>query len=607
MKKMLAFVLLVICGYCSFCQSFEAYPTSQRYLFNPYNKDSVFVDSLEYVTLYYGEGVENFYTEGNFPCNEYQMYPASFQSPVQVYGVAIPLEMQELPYPRGEKHYYWEYYWSEESLGPRDDSIRDFYWQMFVDSMHVVWSQFNAMTLACGGERRVFEKYIYMIQKNEDPSHPIMITDSVKIRYGVNATGWNRFQRPMLYDHRDTGIGIHGGYNIVPTLEVFFDRPMMIYDTFFVGITPFLETYYWRGSFNDVNTRSYSVPLTSTSYMFDPSGCGFSGSFRSDNGEFIPHQNCAYAYDSSCWYRASSPGAIDLDVRFEFWGGPMAIVAPPPCMVANDVRMTQVGYDSAVVEWNIPVGVSHCLVEYGPQGYGPGEGTLVDSLLEGRYCIQGLEENTAYEVRVACWCIYDSSYSDKVSVGFRTNFGCPPVPAVLSSEVTDTTIALVWWMPDSADYTDVEYGPLGFAEGEGTLRPHITRSYFGYGSVTITGLEPYTAYEVRMRNYCSNSGAMSEWFSFDTVTTGPDTMTAVNAVLQEQVVLQPNPATTKVSVSSPATIRRISVVDLQGRTVFDKPVMAPIAEISTADWPRGTVVVNIYTSQGTAVKKLTIK
>ena len=311
---------------------------------------------------------------------------------------------------------------------------------------------------------------------------------------------------------------------------------------------------------------------------------------------------------SFSWQSARYPGSIDNSYMQNVWGGPMAIVAPPPCMVANDVRVTQVGYDSATVEWNIPVGVSHCLLEYGPQGFAPGTGTVVDSLTEGRYCLHGLEENTAYEVRVACWCIYAGEYSDKVSVGFRTAFGCPPVPAVLNSAVTDTTIALTWWMPDSADYTDAEYGPLGFVEGEGTLRPHITRNYYGYGGLMIGGLEPRTAYEVRLRNYCSHSDAMSEWFSFDTVTTGRDTATeAVNLALQERVLLRPNPATTRVTVSSPATITRITVVDLQGREVRDKTVMASTAELSTAGWPRGTMVVTIHTTQGTAVKKLTLK
>ncbi len=290
------------------------------------------------------------------------------------------------------------------------------------------------------------------------------------------------------------------------------------------------------------------------------------------------------------------------------WGGPMAIVAPPPCMAPHNVRMTQVGYDSATVEWDIPVGVSHCRLEYGPQGFAPGSGTVVDSLTEGFYRLRGLDENTAYEVRVACWCIYAEEYSDTVSVGFRTAYACPPVPAVTNCAITDTTIALAWWIPDSADYTDVEYGPAGFAQGEGTSKPHITRNYYGYGTLMMSGLEPRTAYEVRMRNYCSHSDAMSEWFSFDTMTTWTDTTTeGINAVLQEQVSLRPNPATTRVQVASPVAMTHIVVTDLQGRTLLELPVTADTAEFDTSTWPRGTVIATIHTAQGKAVKKLALK
>ena len=529
------------------------------------------------------------------------MYPVSDYIPAQVYGVAIPLYFY-LPIPRGFKNF--GYYWENDNLGPRDDSIRKLYWQTFVDSMHVLWSAFLE-TFTPTGERKVYERYIYFIQKNEDPQHPIRITDSVKIQYGINAVGWNRFQRPKLYNCTPPHYAHAGGY-IVPTLEVYFDRPHNVNDTFFVGNTAFLWDY-WNDRYP--NDRFFSVPSYTFSVYMRDYAKSFNGLFVSDNGDFIPRQNCEYTWDDPRWWRqARYPGSIDNRYTDSAWGGPMAIVAPPPCMAPHNVRMTQVGYDSATVEWNIPVGVSHCRLEYGPQGFAPGTGTVVDSLTVGRFLMQGLDENTAYEVRVACWCIYAEEYSDTVSVGFRTTYGCPPVPAVTNCAVTDTTIALAWWIPDSADYTDVEYGPAGFAQGEGTSKPHITRNYYGYGTLMMSGLEPRTAYEVRMRNYCSHSDAMSEWFSFDTMTTWTDTTTeGINAVLQEQVSLRPNPATTRVQVASPVAMTRIVVTDLQGRTLLELPATADTAEFDTSTWPRGTVIVTIHTAQGKAVKKLALK
>ena len=608
MKKLVLYI--AICLFCCniYAQILEAYPTSQRYLFNPYNRDSVYIDSvLHYDNIFQpstmGGSFEPFYLQGLFsPCNEYQMYPLSYNSNIQVYGVAIPLDFG-MPMPLGSKPLYG-YYWEEDNLGPHDDSIRNLYWQTIVDSMHVLWSAFLE-PLTPTGERRIHERYIYFVQKNEDPQHPIRITDSVKIQYGINAVGWNRLQLPKLYNCTPQHYAHNGGY-IVPTLEVYFDRPHNVNDTFFVGNTELVFTYFNPTYFG---TSYYSIPPGVVSYYLEDYAPSFNGVFRSDNGDFVPCQTCEYPVSDPRWWRpARYPGLIDNSYMDSVWGGPMAIVAPPPCMVPNNLRMTQVGYDSATVEWNIPVGVSHCRLEYGPQGFAPGSGTVVDSLTVGRFIMQGLDENTAYEVRVACWCIYAEEYSDTVSVGFRTAYACPPVPAVTNCAVTDTTIALAWWIPDSADYTDIEYGPAGFAQGEGTSKPHITRNYYGYGTLMMSGLEPRTAYEVRMRNYCSHSDAMSEWFSFDTVTTGPDTTTeSINAILQQQVSLRPNPATTRVQVASPVAMTRIVVTDLQGRTLLDQPAMADTVELDTSAWPRVTVIVTIYTAQGKAVKKLALK
>ena len=613
MKRITVILAFVCVAFCAHSQSLEAYPTSQRYLFNPYNRNNVAIDSLHYFHLIYTSiiGNSNYNLDPEiYPCNEYQMYSAADYNPVQVYGVAIPIDFGGMPFPSGHKSL--GYYWESDNLGPIDESMRDCVWQQFVDSIHVLWSDalyVDGCQWNIAGERLVKEKYVYLIQKTDDLQRPIIITDSVKINYGINATGWNRFQRPKVYDcPPPNNIVYEDGY-IFPTLEIYFDHPHTLNDTFFVGNTVLVPEFIPNFESLSVSVRYNSIPPVYTSYLYDPSGCGYSGVFRSDNGEFIPRQMCEYYVDDPRWWRrASCPGAIDNSYMENVWGGPMAIVAPPPCMVANDVRMTQVGHDSATVEWNIPVGVSHCLLEYGPQGFAPGTGTVVDSVTEGRYCIHGLDEDTPYEVRVVCWCIYAEEYSDKQTVTFRTKFACPAVPEIHAIEVTDTTIALSWRIPDSADYTDVEYGPRGFAEGEGTLRPHITRGYYGYGSTTIGGLMPHTAYEVRLRNYCSNSGEVSSWYAIDTVTTGRDTSAAViGAVLSERVVLRPNPATSKVVVESPSPITRIEAVDLQGRNLYDAPAASTTVEIATASWPRGTVVVTVYTTQGTVTKKLTLK
>ena len=227
MKKVFFLIIIAVNCLCVYSQSLEAYPTSQRYLFNPYNRNNVFIDSVLYSQIIYSD-VETFdgVEDGYYPCGEYQMYPTSVMSPVQVYGVAIPMFFTQMPSPRGYK-FHLGYYWENDNLGPHDDSIRNRQWQLFVDSMNVLWSQvhwIDGYDWGIGGIRKPYEMYIYLVQKTDDSQRHIIITDSVRIDYGINATGWNRFQRPKLYNCTPPNIQYPGGY-IVPTLEIYFDHP----------------------------------------------------------------------------------------------------------------------------------------------------------------------------------------------------------------------------------------------------------------------------------------------------------------------------------------------------------------------------------------------
>ena len=603
MKKLYLSVLACAMFFCAYSQSLEAYPTSQRYLFNPYNRDSVYIDSAGHYSDVFSSNSHNLLSAWGSYC-EYQMYPVPKDTSFQVYGVAIPVEIGINDYPRGNNKVggCYGYYWESDDLSPYDQSVRDLHWQTFVDSLHVLWSHLDESCLHGYGTRVIDEKYIYLIKKTDDPQHPIIVTDSLKIRYGVNATGWNRLQKPKLYDIEETNIWHHGGY-IVPTLEVYFDRPLSVADTFFVGCTAIISIKDYEELWYSDGSCGRSIPQCNTFYMPArmQTSRGYNGWFRTDGVDFTIYRG--YNQWTTVQYAGELPNYL-----FPFWGGPMAIVAPPPCMPAHDVRMTQVGYDSATVEWEMPIGVSHCHLEYGPQGFASGTGVVADSLTEGYFRLPNLEENTGYEVRVSCWCTYEEAYSEAVSVVFRTEYRCPPIQGLVSIGVDDSTIAMVWQMADSADYSEVEYGAVGFAEGEGTLVTNITRNYGGYGYVMISGLTPGTAYEIRMRNYCGHSDTVSQWFCIDTVTTGGNPMVeSIDEGWRGAVTLSPNPATTRFSLESPVAIARVVVTDLSGRIVYDKRMNSNTATIATEGWPKGLVLVAIETERGVLLRKLMIK
>jgi hypothetical protein len=87
-------------------------------------------------------------------------------------------------------------------------------------------------------------------------------------------------------------------------------------------------------------------------------------------------------------------------------------------MDPHALRVEVLQYDSAVVRWDVPVGVDFSRLEYGPTGFVPGTGTVVDSIVGGEWRIGGLEELSTYDVYVTGWCRYQECFSGTVDTSF---------------------------------------------------------------------------------------------------------------------------------------------------------------------------------------------
>ena len=76
MKKILLISLLIACYYSASSQQTELYPTSQRYLFNPYNRDNLDIDSASYWREIYSWGVAwsgGWYVAGSSESRQYEL------------------------------------------------------------------------------------------------------------------------------------------------------------------------------------------------------------------------------------------------------------------------------------------------------------------------------------------------------------------------------------------------------------------------------------------------------------------------------------------------------------------------------------------------------
>ncbi|MCR4681392.1 MAG: fibronectin type III domain-containing protein, partial [Bacteroidales bacterium] len=102
----------------------------------------------------------------------------------------------------------------------------------------------------------------------------------------------------------------------------------------------------------------------------------------------------------------------------------------PACPHPYNLQVTEVTDDEATINWSEVGSASSWSIEYGPQGFTPGEGDFLDAN-DTTATITGLLSNTNYDVYVASYCA-DGSTSTSISTSFRTE--CGPITELPYSE-----------------------------------------------------------------------------------------------------------------------------------------------------------------------------
>ena len=195
-------------------------------------------------------------------------------------------------------------------------------------------------------------------------------------------------------------------------------------------------------------------------------------------------------------------------------------------MDPHALRVEVLQYDSAVVRWDVPVGVDFCRLEYGPAGFVPGTGTVVDSIVGGEWRIGGLEELSTYDVYVTGWCRYQECFSGTVDTAFSTPEACPTKFNVGEPVVTDSSIYLSWTVPAEAGSSEVLVVAHGADSSQAVTYGPLTPDSNGVCSLFIDGLLPGTTYEISIRNWCPHSQRYSEWHPVSAMTLRHCTVTA---------------------------------------------------------------------------------
>lgn len=125
-------------------------------------------------------------------------------------------------------------------------------------------------------------------------------------------------------------------------------------------------------------------------------------------------------------------------------------------------------------------------------------------------------------------------------------------------------------------------------------------------SFSLLYLIPGVEYAVRVRGNCFDDTTFSDWS--DTVRFVRQGMpTDIDEALQPCTSVTPNPASSRVTVTSAFDISRITFYDMQGRAVLSTEAQGLTATLNVQGLPAGSYVVGITTSRGLSTRKLVIE
>jgi phage gp45-like len=183
-----------------------------------------------------------------------------------------------------------------------------------------------------------------------------------------------------------------------------------------------------------------------------------------------------------------------------------------PCESVSNINITNITTTSATVTWSAPAGQSSWQVVVVTAGTSVNNGTPV-AVNSTNYTITGLTPGTSYDVYIRAVCGPDRNSEWSFANNFVT--ALPPCETVVNLRTTivdETTATVIWSHYGTALRYEVVYGQPGFNPDYSTARTTTNMA------IELTGLTPFTTYEVYVRAICAEDN-YSAWSSVLTFTT----------------------------------------------------------------------------------------
>ena len=205
--------------------------------------------------------------------------------------------------------------------------------------------------------------------------------------------------------------------------------------------------------------------------------------------------------------------------------------------------------------------------------------------------VSGLYAATTYTISVASVCGgIDTVWCD--STATLTTTACLPPTNV--EAVANGHNAMVTWTSSGAN----EYHVLWYLEGFTTGADSVVVTN-GTTNATITGLAQSETYDIYVFAYCD--GQRSAQAGQTQVT-----ITGIDDVNSSLINLYPNPANTTVTVDGIQGEAIVTIVDMNGRTVFSEKAVGKLT-IDLNGMAQGAYFVRITGENTTAIRKLIVK
>ena len=360
--------------------------------------------------------------------------------------------------------------------------------------------------------------------------------------------------------------------NIVEIHEAYFNTPIAVEDTFYIG-TNWNGIDVYPGQYD--NNQSFfwlEQPYTSTFIVPE---------IWSDTSHYT---RWVYIYTDTVVNHISE---VSHNCFFP-------IMEPPQCTPINVVSMDSLTSNSVCISWDQPYMNTYYQIEYGPRGFQHGSGVFIDSVATTHYTLQNLAGGTEYIAYVRSYCSSADTVSSWKSVQFKTlHTECPAVEDLAAYE--GTKIASIKWRITDSEiaFCQIEWGEAGFEHGNGTVVNNIHDTTY-----MLRNLTPNTAYDVYIRTYCERSQVFGAWQKVSFTTNGNNDIADIDSSIP--VELHPNPTSGIITLSR-TDVMKVEVIDAVGKTIM---VVANNHVLDLSKLTKGYYTLRITLPEGVAIRKV---